>query len=54
MIIFFLDLEDSMQHGSVLACNVDYIITRDCNDFKDSTVPAVTPAEFLIIAHADK
>lgn len=50
----FLDLEDSMQHGSALTCNVDYIITRDSNDFKNSTVPAVTPAEFLLIAHADK
>ncbi|MBR1912030.1 MAG: PIN domain-containing protein [Treponema sp.] len=49
----FSDLEDSMQHGSALACDVDYIITRDRNDFKDSVVPALTPAEFLRLVHEE-
>lgn len=47
----FSDLEDSMQHGSALASNVDYIITRDIRDLINSSVPAITPGEFLSIAH---
>ena len=47
----FDDLEDSMQHGSALSADVDYIITRDTDDFKNCAVPAITPEQFLLIAH---
>ena len=44
------DLEDSMQHGSALSADVDYIITRDTDDFKNCAVLAITPEQFLLIA----
>ena len=47
----FDDLEDSMQHGSALPADVDYIIPRDTGDFKNCAVPAITPEQFLLIAH---
>ena len=31
--------------------DVDYIITRDTDDFKNCAVPAITPEQFLLIAH---
>lgn len=49
----FSDLEDSLQNRSALASNVDYIITRGSSDFKDSSVPAVTPSDFLDIVHEE-
>ena len=49
----FSDLEDSMQHEASVSSDLDYIVTRNCKDFKNSTVPAVTPEEFLLIVHAD-
>lgn len=49
----FSDLEDSMQYGSAEACKVDYIITRDSEDFKDSSIPAITPTAFLALTHED-
>jgi hypothetical protein len=39
-----------MQHGSALSADVDYIITRDTDDFKNCAVPAITPEQFLLIA----
>ena len=49
----FDDLEDSMQHQSSIACKLDYIITRNVEDFEKSTVPAVTPEKFLKLVHAE-
>ena len=49
----FDDLEDSMQHQSSIACELDYIITRNVDDFEKATVPAVTPEEFLKLVHAE-
>ena len=48
----FDDLEDSMQHQSSIACKLDYIITRNVEDFEKATVPAVTPEDFLTLIHA--
>ena len=50
----FSDLEDSMQHESAVSSDIDYIVTRDSDDFANATVPAVTPIEFLEIAQADR
>lgn len=43
----FPDFEDCLQDECALENNVDYIITRNTNDFKNSNVPALTPMEFL-------
>ena len=43
----FDDFEDSMQNESALIAGVDYIITRNKKDFKNSTIAVVTPDEFL-------
>lgn len=48
------DLEDAMQHEASVSAGLDYIVTRNCKDFKNSAIPAVTPEEFLLIVHADK
>ena len=47
----FDDLEDSMQHQSSVAANIDYIVTRNTNDFIGSAVPAITPEDFLKLVH---
>ncbi len=47
-------IEDSMQHQSSIACKLDYIVTRNVDDFEKATVPAVTPEEFLKLVHAEK
>ena len=45
----FKDYEDGVQCFSAVKVNADYIITRNTKDFKDSPIPAVTPAEFIEI-----
>jgi predicted nucleic acid-binding protein len=41
------DLEDAMQAASALAAGADFIITRNLRDYRQSPVPALTPAAFL-------
>ena len=48
----FDDLEDSMQHQSSIACKLDYIITRNVEDFEKAAVPSVTPEDFLQLIHS--
>lgn len=43
----FSDFEDCLQDECALQNNADYIITRNIDDFANSNVPAVTPADFL-------
>lgn len=50
----FADLEDSMQHQSSVASELDYIVTRNIKDFEKSNVPAVTPEKFLELVHAEE
>lgn len=50
----FDDIEDSMQHQSSIAYKLDYIVTRNVDDFEKATVPAVTPEKFLKLVHAEK
>ena len=45
----FDDFEDSMQNESALIAGVDYIITRNKKDFKNSTISVLSPEEFLSI-----
>lgn len=41
------DLEDSLVAVSAEKANADFLVTRDGGDFSRSSVPAVTPSEFL-------
>ena len=49
----FVDLEDSMQNEASISFGIDYIVTRNYQDFEKSTVPAITPEDFLTLVHAD-
>ena len=42
----FKDFEDCLQVECAKSANVDYIITRDKEDFTDSEISCVTPNEF--------
>ena len=41
------DFEDSVQYIVGESFSVDYIITRNTQDFSSSTIPAVTPEQFI-------
>ena len=41
------DFEDALQSVTAERVHADYIITRNVRDFRDSKVPAFTPAELL-------
>lgn len=42
-----IDFEDELISVCAKRANMDYIITRNTKDFKNSTVPAITPEDFL-------
>jgi predicted nucleic acid-binding protein len=41
------DFEDSVQYFTAVHNKIDYIITRNIDDYKKSTIPVYTPTEFL-------
>ena len=41
------DFEDAVQASCAARFKVDYIVTRNIKDFKNSTVPAIEPSDFL-------
>ncbi|MCL2809937.1 MAG: PIN domain-containing protein [Treponema sp.] len=41
------DFEDSVQYIVGESLSVDYIVTRNTKDYISSTIPAVTPQEFI-------
>jgi predicted nucleic acid-binding protein len=41
------DFEDALQVSAAIHAGVDYIITRNQNHYRSSTVPSLTPSEFL-------
>jgi predicted nucleic acid-binding protein len=41
------DFEDAVQTASALASEMDFIVTRDVKDFVNSSIRAVSPAEFM-------
>jgi len=43
----FTDFEDAVQYYTAIENNMDYIITRNTDDYKKSTIPVYTPKEFL-------
>lgn len=49
----FRDLEDALQAAAAQTAGASFIITRNCKHFKFSSVPAMTPADFLDRFHPD-
>jgi predicted nucleic acid-binding protein len=43
----FADYEDAVQHASATANGLDTIVTRDINDYKNATLPVLSPTDFL-------
>lgn len=43
----FTDFEDAIQYYSAIENGIKVIITRNVKDYKASTVPVITPDEFL-------
>lgn len=43
------DFEDSVQLACAESCQANYIITGNTIDFKKSSIPAISPAEYLAI-----
>jgi hypothetical protein len=41
------DLEDALQAGAAMAFKAQFIISRNTRHFRQSTIPAMSPAEFL-------
>ncbi len=41
------DVEDAFQAAAALAWKADFIITRNLPDYRNSPVPAISPAAFL-------
>jgi len=41
------DLEDALQCAAALAFDALFIVTRNVKDYKNSPIPAITPAKFL-------
>ena len=41
------DFEDALQIVAAESCQADFIVTRDSSHYAKSTVPAVTPTQFL-------
>jgi len=43
------DFEDAVIEVSAIERNLDYVISRNIKDFKESIIPAKTPEELIII-----
>ena len=41
------DLEDGLQIQCATKSGLDYIVTRNIDDFKNSSIPAILPSDFL-------
>jgi hypothetical protein len=43
----FADYEDAVQHTSATASQLDAIITRNLDDYRNATLPVYSPTDFL-------
>lgn len=43
----FDDFEDGMQYSCALDCKADFIVTRNIDDFSQSSIPCCSPHDFL-------
>ena len=50
----FKDFEDGIQYYTALESQANSIITRNLRDFKHSTIPVMTPKEFLAKRKSEK
>ena len=41
------DFEDAVQYYAAVSTGIDVIITRNIKDYKQATIPVLTPIEFL-------
>jgi predicted nucleic acid-binding protein len=41
------DFEDAVQYQAGVSAHADYIVTRNGKDFKNSTIPVITPSKFI-------
>ena len=48
------DFEDAVQYAVAVSNNVDYIISRNGDDYENKSIPVVSPAEFLEIYNKSK
>ena len=46
------DYEDAVVDETAKAIRADYIVTRNIDDFKNSTIPAITPSDFMLLVAA--
>ncbi len=47
----FSDFEDALQHEAAAQSGiVEVILTRNLKDYKNATLPVLTPADFLTVA----
>ena len=46
--VTFNDLEDSLQMQCAYREDLDYILTRNIKDFRDSKIKAISPEDFLL------
>ena len=46
----FTDIEDCLQAECAREFGADYIVTRNVKDFTGSSIPAITPGEFIQLA----
>lgn len=47
LVLPFADYEDAVQHASATANNLDAIVTRNVDDYKNATLPVFSPINFL-------
>ena len=50
----FSDFEDAVQHFSAVANHCDCIVTRNVDDFKESEIQVLLPAEFIGLFSSEK
>ncbi|HEX8649568.1 MAG TPA: PIN domain-containing protein [Pyrinomonadaceae bacterium] len=43
----FADYEDAVQHASATSSQLDAIITRNLDDYRNATLPVFSPTDFL-------
>jgi len=50
----FSDFEDAIQHYAAKSNRINYIITRNKQDYKHSSITVCTPEEYLAIVKSNK
>jgi predicted nucleic acid-binding protein len=50
----FSDFEDAVQYCTAMENKIDYILTRNTEDYKKSTIKVYTPSEYLKVKEIQK